>query len=358
MTGLSDLPKVPRRPAPPAAEAPVQGTAPDPLRSARFRFEREEGWRRLDTLVTRAEARGMRALSYAEARDLAALYRQAMSSLSVARDISLDRSLLEYLEALCARAWLVVYAPQEPIGPLFARLFTQGIPQAVRRSALALLIGFLAMVLGAITGWALYLQDPAWFYTFVPPDLAGGRTPEASTATLRDSLYDTGWTGQTDALGAFAAKLFSHNTQIAILIFALGAFAAAPSFLLTFYNGLILGAFFMVFAEKGLGFDLFAWLSIHGVTELAAICIACAGGARLGLAVLLPGPLSRAEALRREGPDAVKLMILAALMLIVAALVEGYLRQIITAPGWRLAIGWGLGLGWLAWLALAGRGRT
>lgn len=327
---------------------------PDVLRSARFRQERETGWRRLEALVTRAEKGGARALGYDDARDLATLYRQAMSSLSVARDISLDRGLLDYLERLCARAYLVVYAPQEPLGALFRRLFAIGIPQAVRGSGVALLIGVLALLLGAVTGFALYQQDPAWFYTFVPGDLAGGRTPEAGADFLRRSLYD-GAGQDSDALGTFAAILFSHNTQIAILTFALGAFAAAPSFLLTFYNGLVLGAFYAVFHDKGLGWDLFAWLSIHGVTELGAICIACAGGARLGLAVILPGDLTRSESLRRAGRPAVMLMILAGLMLVVAALVEGFLRQLVTDPIARLAIGWGLGALWLGWLLLAGR---
>lgn len=328
--------------------------APDPLRSARFRQEREDGWRRLETLVRKAEAGGARALDYDEARDLSTLYRQAMSSLSVARDISLDQGLLDFLERLCARAYLVVYAPQEPVGQLFGRLFARDIPRAVRSSGLPLLIGFLAMVLGGITGFALYAQDPAWFYTFVPGDLAGGRSPAASTEFLRNGLYD-GARERADALGTFAAILFSHNTQVAILTFALGVFVTAPSFLLTFYNGLVLGAFYAVFHERGLGFDLFAWLSIHGVTELAAICIACAGGARLGMAVVLPGDLPRPEALRRAGRPAVMLMILAALMLIVAAVVEGFLRQLITDPWLRIGIGWGLGALWLSWLLLAGR---
>lgn len=332
--------------------APTSG--PDPLRSARFRQEREAGWIRLDDLVKRAESGGARALDYDQARDLSTLYRQAMSSLSVARDISLDQGLLDYLERLCARAYLVVYAPQEPVGALFARLFAHDIPRAVRSSGLPLLIGFLAMILGGVTGFALYAQDSAWFYTFVPGDLAGGRTPSASTEFLRRSLYD-GATEGADTLGSFAAILFSHNTQVAILTFALGVFATAPSFLLTFYNGLVLGAFYAVFHDRGLGFDLFAWLSIHGVTELAAICIACAGGARLGMAVVLPGDLNRSEALRQAGRPAVMLMILAALMLIVAALVEGFLRQLITDPWTRIGIGWGLGAFWLAWLMLAGR---
>lgn len=327
---------------------------PDQLRSARFRMEREPGWKRLETLVARADKGGVKSLSYDEARELATTYRQAMNSLSVARDISLDLALVTYLEQLCSRAYLVVYAPQESIRGLVTRLMTTGIPRAVRRSGLPLLIGFTALFLGAVAGYLLYVQDPGWFFTFVPPEMAEGRTPAASADDLRRTLYgNDGAPG--DALGAFASYLFSNNTQIAILVFALGIFLSVPSFLLTFYNGLLIGAFFATFAAKGLAYDLFAWLSIHGVTELAAICIACAGGARLGLSLLLPGRMTRRDALREHGRDAVKLMLLAGIMLIVAALIEGFLRQIVQSPEARLAIGWGTGALWLAWLMLSGR---
>lgn len=326
----------------------------DMLRSARFRVERETHWRQLDDLVTRAEKGGAAALGYDEVRNLTAGYRQAMNSLSVARDISLDRALIAYLESLCARAYLVVYAPQESLGGLFTRLLVQGIPQAVRRSALPLFIGFLALVLGALAGYKLCTSDPSWFYTLVPPGLADQRTPDASADYLRSTIYG-GEGHDSDRLSAFSAFLFSHNTTIVVLIFTLGIFVSVPSFILTFYNGLILGAFFAMFARKGLGYDVFGWLSIHGVTELAAIAIACAGGARLGLAVLLPGARTRREALRHQGRDAVKLAILAALMLIVAAFIEGFLRQLIQDTIWRLIIGWGMGLFWVGWLLFSGR---
>lgn len=334
---------------------PYAGGVPnDLLRSARFRLEREAHWRQLDALVTRAEAGGAAALSYDEVRNLAAGYRQAMNSLSVARDISLDRALVAYLESLCARAYLVVYAPQESLGGLMSRLLLRGIPQAVRRSALPLFIGFLALVLGAFAGYRLCSSDPSWFYTFVPPGMADLRTPDASADYLRSTIYgDERQEG--DGLAAFAAFLFSHNTGIAVLIFALGVFVSVPSFVLTFYNGLMLGAFFAMFRQKGLGYDVFAWLSIHGVTELAAISIACAGGAGLGLAVLLPGARTRRDALRHQAHDAVKLAILAALMLIVAAFIEGFLRQLVQDPTWRLVIGWGMGAFWVGWLAFSGR---
>ena len=323
------------------------------IRSARFRAEREAGWKRLDELVRRAEKRGAKSLGYEEALELAGLYRQAMNALSVARAISMDKALLTYLDALCARAYLVVYAPQESLGGLFTRLMARGIPQAVRRSGWPLLIGFLAMALGGLLGAVLYDLDRSWFYTFVPGSLADGRTPEASAEYLRATLFDGG--GGHDDLSTFATFLFSHNTQVAILTFSLGVFFTLPSFLLTFYNGLLLGAFWRMFDEKGLGYDLTGWLSIHGVTELAAICIACAGGAQLGLAMLLPGDLTRREALRRRGRDAVKLMLLAALMLVAAAVLEGFFRQTVQTTEVRLAIGWGIGALWAAWLLLAGR---
>lgn len=329
-------------------------TDPDPIRSARFRAEREKGWLTLSDLVRRAEAQGLHRLTYDEALQLVSLYRQAMNALSVARAISMDQALLVYLDALCARAYLVIYAPQQSLRGLFVRLIVQGIPQAVRRSAVSLAIGFVALALGAVIGAVLTARDPSWFYTFVAPELADGRTPEATAAYLRQTLFDGGG-HDSDDLGGFASFLFSHNTQIAILVFALGIFVALPSFALTVYNGAMLGAFFQTFASKGLGYELFGWLSIHGVTELAAICVACAGGAQLGLAVLMPGDRTRREALRETGRDAIKLMILAAFMLVVAALIEGFLRQLVQDTEWRLAIGWGVGAAWLAWLTLSGR---
>ena len=98
------------------------------IRSARFRAEREADWKRLEGIVARTERDGVRQLSFEDARDLAVLYRQAMNSLSVAREISLDRSLLDYLEVLCARAYLAVYAPQESLGGLLRRTLVYSIP--------------------------------------------------------------------------------------------------------------------------------------------------------------------------------------------------------------------------------------
>lgn len=323
------------------------------LRSARFRAEREADWRLLETLVTQAERRGLQRMDYSAARDLAASYRRATTSLAIAREISLDKALLDYLEALTARAYLCVYAPQERLGGLIRRFFAASAPQAMRRSWLFILIGFLCMGLGALTGFLLFMENEAWYFVFLPPELAGGRSPDATTSSLRSVIYSDD--PNQFGLGAFATFLFSHNTRIAIFVFGLGAFLCFPAILLTFYNGLGIGAIMALHVDRGLGWDMGGWLSIHGVTELSAICIACGGGIQLGAAILFPGPLSRREALQRAGRDAAKLALVAAVMLVVAAILEGFFRQLVQDMPTRYAIGWGIGLLWLAWILLAGR---
>jgi len=326
----------------------------DLIRSARFRQEREAGWSKLDVIVSSVERHGLRSLGFADARDLAQLYRQAMTSLAVAREISLDRSLLDYLDALCCRAYLAVYAPQQTIRGVLWRFIAQGAPAAVRRSAGVIGLASIAMILGGVVGYLLFLDDPTWYNTFVPGSLQGGRTLSSSRADLLAVIYPPDQTA-LGGLGAFASYLFSHNTQIAIMAFSLGIMACLPSFALAAYNGLILGAFVGLYVDRDLGVDLFGWLSVHGVTELSAIVIATAGGFRLGLAVLFPGRLTRKAALRHEGRDAAKLAIIAAFMLLVAALLEGFARQMITDLNTRIAVGWGVGALWLIYFLFAGR---
>lgn len=326
------------------------------LRSARFRAEREADWKRLEKLLSQTERRGVRSLSFEEAQDLATLYRQSMTSLSLAREISLDRSLLAYLEALCARAYLAVYAPQETLRGLLSRLLITGIPGAVRRNVGVILIAYAILILGALTGYLLFLEDPTWYNTFVPPDLAGERGINSTREGLRSVIY-SGGEESTGGLTAFASFLFSHNTRIAIFVFSLGVLACVPSVLLTYSNGLMLGCFLALHADRGLLYDVTAWLSIHGVTELSAIVMACAGGLMLGLAVLFPGDMTRKDAMRFAAKDAVKLALLAAIMLLVAAVIEGYGRQLIQDPEIRLAIGWGIGVLWVAYFAFVGRER-
>jgi uncharacterized membrane protein SpoIIM required for sporulation len=291
------------------------------------------------------EKRSIRSLSDEELLALPALYRTTLSSLSVARDTSLDRALITYLERLCTRAYFQIYGVQTPAGRQLARFFARGWPNAVRALWRETLFCVALTFGAAVLAYLLIRSDPSWFYSIIPEGVAQGRDPTSAADALRDTLYPR----QKDWLGVFAAFLFTHNSQIAIFSFALGFAFAVPTVLLILYNGLTLGAFYAVFAGKGLGPNVAAWLMIHGTTEIFAICISGAAGIRIGTAIAFPGQDSRMDAVVQSGRTAATAMIGTVIMLAVAGLLEGVGRQTILNDDLRLLIGVAVLIGWLAY---------
>lgn len=326
------------------------------LKSASFRAEREASWRELEGLVARVEKDGVRALTPAELSRLPVLYRATLSSLSVARAISLDRNVLEWLESLCGRAYLAVYGTRrhlrEALGDFFARRF----PRAVRAHAWHLALSWALLLLGVLAGFALTRSDPERFYAFVDAHYAQGRGPTSSTESLRAVLYSE--KGAAEMLQTFAAFLFSNNARIGLMAFALGFAAGAPTALLLFSNGLVMGAFAALYASRGLGWEFWAWVLPHGVTELTAVALCGAAGLALGQALLFPGQEERLAALARRGREAGVVALGAVFLFFLAALVEGIFRQLVHQVPVRWAVAAGSALVLWSWLATAGRERS
>ena len=322
----------------PSIDAPL-------VNATRFRQAHSGDWDRLDALVTRLEKKSIRSLGDDDLLELPALYRTTLSSLAVARDTSLDKSLITYLEQLCTRAYFQIYGVQTPAGRQILRFFARSWPEAVRAIWRETLFCVVLTAGAALVAYLLIRSDPSWFYSIIPQGLAGGRDPSASAEYLRSTLYDK----QKDWLGVFATFLFTHNSQIAIFSFALGFAFAVPTVLLILYNGLMLGAFVAVFAAKGLGWNVAAWLMIHGTTEIFAICISGAAGIRIGMAIAFPGRLSRMDAVVTAGRTAATAMAGTVIMLAVAGLLEGVGRQTILNDGLRALIGGAALAGWLVY---------
>ncbi len=317
------------------------------LRSARFRAEREADWTKLEALLKRAVARGPKALSDDELAAIPVLYRSALSSLSVARAISLDKALVAYLEDLCARAYFFVYGAHATVWERLAAFFRFGWPQAVSGLWRETIAAALVMLLAGAVGYGLVAADPDWYYSFVPEYLSGGRNPAASTEFLRDGLYEE--YDLNDGLSTFAAQLFTHNSMVALFAFALGFAFGIPTVLLLAYNGVILGAFFALYAQRGLGWDLGGWLFIHGVTELFAIVLAGAAGLRIGMALAFPGQDDRLASAKAAGHQAATVVAGVVLMLFFAGLIEAFARQLITDITVRYTFAVVTGLIWIAY---------
>jgi uncharacterized membrane protein SpoIIM required for sporulation len=324
------------------------------LRSDRFRLEREGDWRRLEAIVAALEKNRLRRISDEDLLALPVLYRQAASSLAVARETSLDAGTLAYLESLVRRAWFHVYGPRTTFFGWLRRFLGGEWSAAVRSLWLELCIALAVMLAGTAVGWLLVARDSDWYYALVPGGFADARRPGAGREALAESL-----TGQENGEGltVFATYLFSNNTSVSILAFALGFAFGVPTLLLLVYNMAVLGAMLWLFVDAGLGWEFAAWLSVHGTTELFAILLAGAAGLHIGRTMAFPGERAVLAAAAASGRRAALVMAGVVLMLGVAGLLEGYARQLVENPLGRGAIGGTMLAFWIAWFALMGRDR-
>lgn len=306
------------------------------LRSDRFRLEREADWKRLEAIVARMERGRLRGISDEDLLALPGLYRTVASGLSIARETSLDAATLAYLESLVQRAWFVVYGPRSSLREWLAGFLLGGWSAAVRAIWIDILIALAVMVAGAVVGWLLVSHDPEWYFALVSEGMAGPRVPGASAEALRATLFGQ---SQRDGMSTFAAFLFSNNAQVSILAFALGFAFGVPSLLLLVQNLAILGAMGWLYHSVGLTLDFAGWIVVHGTTELFAILLAGAAGLHIGRSIALPGQRPVLKAAAEAGRRAALVMTGVVLMLVVAALLEGFARQLVDETPGRFAIG-------------------
>ncbi len=327
---------------------------PITLKSTSFRLEREATWRELEDLVARAERGGPRVLSADELMRLPVLYRATLSSLSVARGISLDRNVVDYLEALAGRAYLVVHGPRTTFLATVRDFLAIGFPRAVRECRHQLAIAAAVLLLGIAVGWVTTGQNEDRFYAFVDAELSNGRDPAASREQLAAALF-SGGDADADALHAFATFLFTHNARIGILAFALGFALGLPTLILIVTNGLMLGAFAALHANRDLNLEFWSWILPHGVTELLAVVLCGAAGLVLAEAVIFPGRQTRLQNLARRGRVAGRIVLGAVLLFFIAGLIEGIFRQSVQDIGLRYALAAATAVVWGLYFGFGGR---
>lgn len=326
------------------------------LKSVEFRQQREAAWQDLEDLLEKIERRGVRATSAEELMRLPLLYRAALSSLSVARAISLDRNLTSYLENLCTRAYLCLYSTRRRPIDVLTHFLSRAFPLRVYQLRYHLLGAALIFFAGVGVAAALTARDDEMFYTFVSSGYAQGRGPHASTESLRHVLF-SGASTTDGALSQFASHLMTHNARIGILSATLGVVFGLPVLYFMFENGLILGAFISLYASRGLTVELFSWLLPHGVTEILALLLCGGAGLALGEAVLFPGASSRRAHLARRGREAGVVILGAVGMFFMAGLIEGFFRQRVQDIPTRYLLASATAIFWTLYLGALGAQR-
>ena len=230
------------------------------------------------------------------------------------------------------------------------------ITQAVVGVLLALLV---------IAGWA----GAAALLFFLPAILAGVATylePDTAYSLLPSGAHDLITRLERQELWfdipvaerpGMAVGLMTNNIGVAFRAFAGGVLAGLFTLYILVLNGLLLGAVSGLAFHYGVGQGLWNFVIGHGVIELSIICFAGGAGLMLGNAILHRGQRTLKESLLTRGLDAIKIATGAALMLVVAAIIEAFWSPAPLPATLKYVVGAGLWLLVFLYLALAGRER-
>lgn len=288
----------------------------------RFLAERRPVWDALDALLTRSDEME---LSRAETHEMVELYRRTCSDLNRARSYTANPEILGHLNQLTGRAYRYIYraAHDTPVWQTFVKLVTREIPAAFRRERLYVVAAAAAFLAGALFGSVAVLLDPANGERLVPPEFFTESPRERVEKIERNEER----IDNLEKAALFGASLYTHNIKVSFLAFSLGALTIVMGIVILFYNGVILGAIGTLYVLDDVSVFFFAWVGPHGALELPAIIFGGAAGLVVGRALLMPGNLSRGTSLRRVLPSVWRMIIGAALVLVLAGIIEGSFSQ-------------------------------
>jgi len=312
----------------------------------RFIEERKNAWQRLEDLLKLLDGSSLRRLHREEVRELGRIYRRTASDLAIARAESRDPRLINYLNSLVIRAHGRIYQADTQGGSRIKEFFVREFPQTFRRTWRYTAVSFGVFALFSVIGFLGTKYDPEF------SELAG--VPPA----FREVYIETKthwWEDLNEANQVGASSIFTHNIQVTIYTFAFGALFGVGTLFYLAYNGLAIASVLSLTYNAGFGNDLLTFMVGHGVIELSCIFIAGGAGLLIGSAMVMPGDLSRADALKTRGKEAVRLMMGVAVFLVIAGIIEGFISPAPIPAAIKFSIAGLTGLALYSYLMLAGR---
>ncbi|MGH9969349.1 MAG: stage II sporulation protein M [Pyrinomonadaceae bacterium] len=311
-----------------------------------FIDNRKKAWQRLEKLLALLDSTSLRRFHREEVRELGRIYRRTASDLAVARAESRDPRLINYLNSLVIRAHGRIYRADAQGGERIRGFFAREFPRTFRRTWRYTAVSFIVFFVFSVIGFVGTHRDPEFSEIVgVPP-------------AFRELYIETKthwWEDLNEANQLGASWIMTRNIQVTIYTFAFGAMFGVGTLFFLAYNAANIASVVALTYRAGFGNDLLTFMVGHGVVELSCIFIAGGAGLLIGSALVMPGDLSRADALKTRGKDAVRLMMGVAVLLVIAGIIEGFISPAEIDPRIKFSIAAITGIALYSYLLLAGR---
>lgn len=280
------------------------------LKETKFIQKNEKKWQKFEKLYARKDK---------DPEQLTDLFLEITNDLSYARTNYEKRTVRVYLNQLAQKVFSSFYLKKKNPAH-FLQFWSTTLPLELYRSRKNMLAGFFVFLVAALIGIISQEYDHNFFRV-----IAGDRYVNDTLKNIKKgnplAVYGDGGEAFT------FLWILLNNLRVTVMIFAAGIFFSVGTYLMTLFNGIMVGSFQWFFKTQGLLLASFLGIWIHGAFEISAIVIAAGAGITVGNGLLFPGSLSRKNALVRSGIRGLRIMLGALVLIVFAAFFEGYLTR-------------------------------
>jgi uncharacterized membrane protein SpoIIM required for sporulation len=307
--------------------------------------DRQGDWNELAALM--GQYRSWHRLPPATIARAGSLYRSVSADLMHARSAGYTPELVAFLDGLAGRAHAGLYsAPPYRLGAI-VDLIAREFPRTVRRYWHFVALAAVLFAGPGLVGFVGSMRSQAFATQILP---------ESTAAQMRESYSRDPSEGRSGNDNAFMAGFYvNNNIGIAFRCFATGILFGLGSLFFLVYNGLMIGTVAGFVQSAGYGRNLLTFIVGHGAFELTAIVISGAAGMVMGYALVQTDGLTRFGSLRRRARDLAQLIMGVAVMLAIAACLEGFWSPSHVPRPVKLTVAALLWIAVMSYLALAGR---
>jgi len=292
------------------------------MRQQQFEETYQVQWEQLEQLLVELDKpRRKRHMSTELMDQLPHLYRETCNHYALAQSRRYSPALESQLHDLVLRSHRQLYRHRSALFWRLVNFVTVDFPTSFRANINYFwLATALLLIPGLVVGGYIY-KKPELIYSIMddnqvamyehmynPSNKKLGRSKERTAET---DLYMFGF-------------YIRNNIGVGFRTFASGMLLGLGTVLLLVFNGVSMGSVAGHLTRVGYNDTFWPFVSGHGAFELTAIVICGAAGLLLAHAIISPGQQTRIQALKSRANEAIKLVMGAALMLLIAAFIEAF----------------------------------
>ncbi|MCX2743991.1 stage II sporulation protein M [Mangrovivirga sp. M17] len=253
------------------------------------------------------------------------LYIEITDDLSYSRSHYPNRMIRVYLNNISQKLYHSLNKNKKTGMNRFLNFWKFDLPQTMWNSRKEVLASFILFWMFFMVGAFCAHYQPDFVQQILGPEYVS-MTEENIAAGDPMGVYK-----DSNELSMFVGISF-NNIMVMAKTYLFGIFSLIGTFIILLYNGIMIGSFQYFFIEKGLFWESFSTIWVHGTIEISCIVLAGAAGLVLGKGWMFPGTYSRLQSFLIQAKRSTKIIVGTAPFVFIAAFIESFITRFDDTP--------------------------